>query len=1128
MDFPTLEGLINTALATPPFTVSGAGLSSPDITTLFTNQLGADTLSLANAVRQSTSASSIVVQGELTGPYLGGANLDAVATFTVVGSTAEVAIVLTGFPSGWSLATAFPTLQGGWLDRFTYTAVQFTLDSQNRATLPPDFPSQYGMAAYPAALAGQLVPGLSFQATLALNIDLPGITWLLGAAQFPVSGAIGLLGTLPSVLLVGTPGGAISVGSFSAGFALSLVSSLVQPADGTAPVALTSCLQAESDFTIALTNSTLSIPVYARTFSQDPVTLTIQSNLAQLSDLVLDDIATLIGGSVADQIPDGFPALDAIGLQSIALTIAPATQTVVSASALIAFQPAQSDSWKPFGDLVEFQGMTITFTYLPSTSEVETGVACTAQIANGTLEAGISLPETSFFCQLASGSTIDISSAIGDVPMGGIDCTALKFFGSVKDNLYRFQAEVTSDWTLTIPESSQALGITEIGMDLAYVSGTPPSAPTGEIVGTFTVAGVPLNAVADYDGPTGGWAFEGGTEGPQSIDIGAVVDDALNLFGLALPSTFPQLTLANLNISYNTATNAFALLGMASVTVAGTACDFGIEISTDTGSTVFDGYLWIGDNAFQFAFSEGTATVLAGSWVSTDASPSLTLDDLLAALDLPLPALPSSVDLALTGAALVYDITNNVVIAVADTASYGSLLFVTSAGSLYGLSIAVTTSLNLTNLPLVGAELAKIDTIEIDQLALAAANQPLATAGPALNALLANYADFLPKDATYASFPTPGTGATTQVLLTATFDYGSGTVPLALPLDGGSTALPPRAGDRLPVRGEAAAASPAADGTTWFDIQRSFGPLAIQRVGALYQSAKQSLWFEIDATLAFGPLSLTLQGLGLGSPLTDFSPTFDLQGFGVGYTKPPVALSGGLVNLAPPGSTTVQFEGGLLIGAEDFIVEVLGYYGNNLGFPSMFIFGDVAHDFGGPPPFFVTGVALGFGYNSSLTLPTIDQVATFPFVEVLPTSTFSQPNVFGGSTAPLTVLGTITGSNPPWVSAVKGDLWIAAGITFTSFELVNSQAMLIVEAGNNWSSRCSAPRARNFPRAAATSSTPTSTWRSRSSSPPTRACSRSRRRWRRAPSCWTRPAASPAALPISSGMAQARMPAISC
>ena len=53
--------------------------------------------------------------------------------------------------------------------------------------------------------------------------------------------------------------------------------------------------------------------------------------------------------------------------------------------------------------------------------------------------------------------------------------------------------------------------------------------------------------------------------------------------------------------------------------------------------------------------------------------------------------------------------------------------------------------------------------------------------------------------------------------------------------------------------------------------------------------------------------------------------------------------------------------------------------------------------------------------------------------------------------SPLTVLGALTSTNPPWIAPERGEFWGAAGITFTTFELVQSQALLVVEAGQKLS-----------------------------------------------------------------------------
>lgn len=49
----------------------------------------------------------------------------------------------------------------------------------------------------------------------------------------------------------------------------------------------------------------------------------------------------------------------------------------------------------------------------------------------------------------------------------------------------------------------------------------------------------------------------------------------------------------------------------------------------------------------------------------------------------------------------------------------------------------------------------------------------------------------------------------------------------------------------------------------------------------------------------------------------------------------------------------------------------------------MFAYGVLRKMLGGPPAFYVTGVAAGFGYQRELLLPDIGQVAEFPLIRMV-------------------------------------------------------------------------------------------------------------------------------------------------
>src|SRR5262249_55972004 len=92
------------------------------------------------------------------------------------------------------------------------------------------------------------------------------------------------------------------------------------------------------------------------------------------------------------------------------------------------------------------------------------------------------------------------------------------------------------------------------------------------------------------------------------------------------------------------------------------------------------------------------------------------------------------------------------------------------------------------------------------------------------------------------------------------------------------------------------------------------------------------------------------------------------------------------------------------------------------------------------------------GFNSALALPTLSQVPQFPMVAALPGTSSYQAGALGGSAGkpptPLQALQALTTASPPWVTPSVGEYWGALGLTFTTYELVKSQALLVVEAGN--------------------------------------------------------------------------------
>ncbi|EGF89407.1 transcriptional activator SRCAP-like protein [Asticcacaulis biprosthecium C19] len=435
--------------------------------------------------------------------------------------------------------------------------------------------------------------------------------------------------------------------------------------------------------------------------------------------------------------------------------------------------------------------------------------------------------------------------------------------------------------------------------------------------------------------------------------------------------------------------------------------------------------------------------LLKATW--TSAGTPLQLADIAASFGGKLPSLPPDLDLSLVSASFSYDFNDHSLVFGAQSTTYGKVAFISKIRDqgktrAWFLCLGVDVDFNFADLPLVGQTLNAIAPMAISDVTVILTDLTSISPNEAssFNALVLSRLD--------ATYPTlPVATVTGKFIAHSSLHIGADVFPLTLDMGGAGANL----------HANLAGANTSSAGTAWIDIQRSFGPVSISRIGVSYRAADQSLWFELDATLAIGPLSVSLDGLGIGSPLKTFKPESSLGGLGVSYIKAPLEIAGGLVNLAP-GASYYEFDGGITVGAKQLTLQAVGYYGDKpippaiTGFPSLFAFGDLSYPFGGPPAFFLTGVALGFGYNSRLRFPTIDEVQTFPFVQVLPTSTVSQTNLFGPNPTPdhiLDVMLGTSGQSPAWVTPAEGELWFSAGITFTSFELVNAQALAMVVTG---------------------------------------------------------------------------------
>jgi hypothetical protein len=220
--------------------------------------------------------------------------------------------------------------------------------------------------------------------------------------------------------------------------------------------------------------------------------------------------------------------------------------------------------------------------------------------------------------------------------------------------------------------------------------------------------------------------------------------------------------------------------------------------------------------------------------------------------------------------------------------------------------------------------------------------------------------------------------------------------------------------------------------TKWIKIQKSLGPVRFDRLGFTFQN--QVIWFLVDASLSAAGLTISLQGFSFGSSITKFEPRFELQGLGLEFKNDPVEISGAFLKTGD-----YQYSGFALIKAKSFILSAIGSYSSVQGKdPSMFIFACLNMPLGGPPCFFVTGLAAGFGYNSTVRTPAIEEVEDFPLLAVMGNPSKSHN--------PMQILKELD----HWILPQRGAYWLAAGISFQSFGIINSNVLAVAEFGKEF------------------------------------------------------------------------------
>lgn len=572
-----------------------------------------------------------------------------------------------------------------------------------------------------------------------------------------------------------------------------------------------------------------------------------------------------------------------------------------------------------------------------------------------------------------------------------------------------------------------------------------------EIAAEFAIAGIALNLEADYDGDA--WQFNGSTGEGQAIPIGpaaqptedgqpTLAEDLGNIFGnVPLPPAIEDLTIQNLAVSFNSETKDFTFTAASQFLVDGQAVDITviIEITRQEDESFhkqFGGYITVGDLQFNLLFTQDkTAKTLLAAYNNPNRE-ALKVKRLIAGISDEIAAyVPNTLEITLRDALFIYSKAQG------------------KSQTFFGLNLSSTIS--FTQLPLVGKDLPSDKTLGIDELQFLLTSQNLTPdTVDAFNTLLPDGMTPIPySPPSKSSIPAIKKGMT----VSANLQLGDIRQVLTLPItadspppstvesDAAATPDAPITVESTTIESttiesttiESTTVEPATDGTQWYALNKKLGPLYFARIGVQYQD--DVLWFLLDAAITTAGLSLTLDGLSVGSPLKQFQPKFQLQGLGVSYeSKGTLSIAGALLRTTIDGRD--EYSGAILVKTTTFSIAALGSYTKFNGHPSLFIYGILNKPLGGPPFFFITGLALGFAYNRQLIPPTLDELPQFPLVRAAISRTPADPAGL------IAIQQDLRPSIPPKV----GRILLAVGIKFTSFKIIESFVLLVVSFGDQF------------------------------------------------------------------------------
>ncbi len=448
----------------------------------------------------------------------------------------------------------------------------------------------------------------------------------------------------------------------------------------------------------------------------------------------------------------------------------------------------------------------------------------------------------------------------------------------------------------------------------------------------------------------------------------------------------------------------------------------------------FGGKMQVGQHQFTISTeSSANAHNLRATWDKPGDDDIFNIQDLINALEIEdAIQIPDELDFGLKGLSFEYNTQNYSLELTAETSHYGKAFFTTQIENgtrVYVFGVGFSGDLRVREFPLIGEKF-QDDVITFKRLMFVVASADIEEFNiPKSSSLLANSAEVLMLaeflSASEAVTITRGISILAEVEL-----GGTVRIPFTLPLytpDNRALTLTEQPGLSQKV--------------WWIDVQKTLSVFQFKRIGFQFSSDPDKnetrLGLLLDAGVKISGFQLDFYGFSLGfnlQKLLEDLPELGLEGIYAALNTGSVDLRGGLLRTQNSGESDPWiYNGVVVIKISGYGIAGLGSYttddrGKN---PSLFVFGFLGVPFG-DPAFYVTGLAAGFGYNREIEIPTIDELHKFALVAV----------ARGGEL-------DLREMNHEFPMAY-GNVWLAAGIEFSSYEIVSAYLLAVLSIGTQF------------------------------------------------------------------------------